>query len=83
MEGQFRFDPKQALSASQLQALITKYVQLKQHLTSMLEDGYSRLAAIRQAAFDAASEYQKEHALALEILTQAKADMSVFERHSN
>lgn len=83
MEGQFRFNPNQALSQSQLQALITKYVQVKQHLTSTLEDGYSRLVAIRQAAFDAATEYQKEHASALEILTQAKADISVFEKHSN
>lgn len=78
IESKFRFDPNQAISPSELQAVVTKYVQLSQHHESTLKNGLVRLKAIRQDSVNVVGSYQKQLTEATRALAQAEVDVTVF-----
>lgn len=79
IESKFRFDPSQAVSPSEVQGLVMKSMQLKQHLMSVMEDGLVRLKAIRQDSLHITEVFQSQYAVAYGKQVQAKADLKAFD----
>ena len=80
MESKFKFDPSQAVSPVENQALITKYIQLKGNCESEILKGLARLKQIKLDEQKLLSEFKANIATAVHKVAQAESDLSVMSK---